>query len=204
MNHQPLVARIFKEIENAESVEDLQLICEDPAIANNLIAQSKYPRIKFILSKQEIESLIDSQRIDNSNHRLSGNFVPETPMEKLLYSVIWKQGDISKIGKIVEGIKGSQNTGDKVVFYYFGRHLADKNNPIIDQHVIRAFKCYKCHVDACNLKILSRKLNDEDISKYIDWIGKVKIVEKISGSVKDDAIYIIDKILFALGKTIKA
>ena len=71
---------------------------------------------------------------------------------KLLYSIIWKNGDLLKVKHIIQGILESEienvdnndkefvEKQDSLVFYQFGKYLTKKNNePIIDQHVVRAF-----------------------------------------------------------------
>lgn len=194
-----MVEKIFRAIENAKSISDLKEICEYPEISDSLIDQAKYPRINFTISAEDINFLIASGKVNQDYFTLSDNFMPETLMEKLLYSLIWKQGDVEKISKIIQGINNAPNDSDSIVFYYFGKHLANKRNPIIDQHVIRAFKCHEKGISYANLKALSQKHNKDDVYRYLSWIKEVAL--KFTDI--EDCIYEIDRILFALGKTIK-
>jgi hypothetical protein len=53
----------------------------------------------------------------------------------------WKNNDLKKLKHIIEGIKDEneyKKTG--IVFYQFGKHLRNIGEPIIDQHVLRAFQ----------------------------------------------------------------
>src|SRR5690606_32497026 len=81
------------------------------------------------------------------------------PLAKLLYSVLWKNGDLLKVKHIIEGIV-SEEIDDKengLVFYQFGKYLAKMpGEPIIDQHVLRAFGAYKANGDKEKLKRLKR------------------------------------------------
>ena len=66
----------------------------------------------------------------------------KTPTEKLLYAALWKNGDLLKITHIIRGIQGDDTAeSSAMTFYYFGKFLANPaKSPIIDQHVIRAYK----------------------------------------------------------------
>ena len=73
------------------------------------------------------------------------------PLEKLLYAIVWKNGDLLKLRHVIHGIVDS-DVGRKgkngVVFYQFGKHLSKLGKPIIDQHVLRAFAVYDAIVNA--------------------------------------------------------
>jgi hypothetical protein len=67
-------------------------------------------------------------------------------MEKLLYALAWKNGDLRKVKHIVAGILSSEDdaANKAIVFNQFGIYLSGKRNePIIDQHVLRAFAIFK-------------------------------------------------------------
>ena len=80
-----------------------------------------------------------------------------------------------------------------------------QGQPIIDQHVIRAFAIYK-ETDTKNVEKL-RKLETLDkkqkplIAEYKQWL----ISDNLSDELKNntDYSYHIDKLLYATGKTIK-
>src|SRR5690606_17466080 len=122
------------------------------------------------------------------------------------YSVLWKNGDLRKLNHIIQGISEGDEETEKVdgpVFYQFGKFLANKSEPVIDQHVIRAFAVYRPiynesvdelrKIDVINKKHLNYTIN------YKDWFSK------LPNQVKQipEASYYIDKLLFAAGKSIK-
>jgi hypothetical protein len=141
---------------------------------------------------------VNSEKLDNE-------------ISKLLYLMVWKQGDLKKFQGIIDGL-----TSDKVdldlkkpfVFYQLGRHIAH-GEPMIDQHVIRAFKVFievgklnpidfstkpSTKMDKNSFLVNSNK--KALFENYIDWV-------KLRGS-KHHKINDIDNIMFALGKYLKS
>lgn len=197
------VTSVFDKIKNAKTLDEIQKIpkefkeLKDP---KNKFDESKYPKINFTITKEEIASLkeIDEKYVLQSND----------PVLKLLYAMVWKQGDLKKINRIIEGIKNEEsNIGNSVVFYQFGKYLANPSaEPIIDQHVIRAFSVYETDKsDEKTINKLRKKktLTSKDstsISNYKEWLEKH--IRKDPKEQKE-CLYYIDKILFSTGKAIK-
>jgi hypothetical protein len=197
------VTSVFDKIAKAKTLDDIREIpnkvkeLDDPKIKFD---ELKYPRINFTITKDEIASLkeIDEKHILQSND----------PVLKLLYAMVWKQGDLKKISRIIEGIKNeNSNAGNSVVFHQFGKHLANPSTePIIDQHVIRAFAVYKADPsDEETINKLRKKevLTNKDsasIRSYKEWL-QTNIQKE--PKEKRDYLYEIDKILFSTGKVIK-
>ena len=82
--------------------------------------------------------------------------------------------------------------------------MSDKSEqPIIDQHVIRAFSisCLKGKESESEIDKLRKVkiVNKQLIENYKKWIRDLLIVKKEG----EDFAYQIDKVLFATGKTIK-
>jgi hypothetical protein len=115
-----------------------------------------------------------------------------------------------KIKHIIKGILGSENNSNDqdnaLVFYQFGKYLTKiPGQPIIDQHVIRAYSIY-CLTDSENVETL-RKLETVDkthkpiIKEYKNWLTSDNITIELKK--EKEYTYHIDKLLFATGKTIK-
>jgi len=154
--------------------------------------RKKYPDLAFNITKEEIDILKSRGIItteNNFNELLSQNR-DLTALEKLLYAVIWKNGDLVKVRHIISGTCGEKTTSR--VFNQFGQYLRDKNELIIDQHVIRAYIYYKC-------KKIIKKITNEDYDKYFDdyksWIENHNLFKMNKG--------IIDELLFGVGKKMK-
>ncbi len=200
--------KYFKNIEKINSYSDLENLYNDLKleIKNDkyFLNEKKYPKIGFTITKAEIENL------GGTNFSLSNEIEVSThnPLEKLLLSILWKNGDFGKESHIIEGIldKGDlENKNSGLVFYQFGKKLRDpKNEPIIDQHIMRAyllnFNPNNIEIETIRRKKELSKKDAKDISSYIKWANfqanRVK-------NKKEEVLYLIDKILFALGKYIK-
>ena len=95
-----------------------------------------------------------------------------------------------------------------MVFYQFGKYLTKKKGePIIDQHVLRAFKLYltdaKNDTEICKVRnLVTIGKNDvELIDDYKNWLTSEAISDELKRET--DYAYHIDKILYAVGKKIK-
>ena len=128
------------------------------------------------------------------------------PLTKLLYALSWKQGDINKINHVIRGILNSDNEDKEgssgPVLFQFGRHLAQPHaEPIIDQHVIRAYSVWKANSaieaeDAQRIAIL-RTEHSAVVRGYRLWFqGIVSKKNRLRGDVIDDLV-------FAVGNSIK-
>jgi hypothetical protein len=198
-----IVEQIFIEIESSNSIYDLNNCLENlkQKIPNKyFLNEVKYPPIEFTISKEEVLELGKDFNLANA---LSNN--SHSPLEKLLLSILWKNGDFGKEQHIIEGIIGKSNFKEKKsghVFFQFGKRLNDpENQPIIDQHIIRAFIYHKVKSD----KVLTMGQLDKNhadyIEKYTDWARETS--ERIDPNNRKQVLFTIDKILFAIGKYIK-
>lgn len=153
----------------------------------------KYPKLNFGITKDELENFGDRipQNLDLSK---------ESTLTKLLYAIVWKNGDLGKEEHIIKGIKESNDT-ERIVFYQLGKHLTDRKQPIYDQHVLRAFQFYE------NIEIEKNKVIGDSVTKtqhgeladrYVQWITETAQTKHF-----ECYTYWVDKILFALGKKIK-
>lgn len=213
-----LVDEIFNLVENLEinidpSKQIDQIFKKYPFLIKTRPNTIKFPRLRFNLELNDIDHLKENKLIDKNNKINLDFYKIEnlTPLEKILYSVLWKQGDLGKEKHIISGVLNSSQVDDGLVFYYFGRHLQSKiENPIVDQHVIRAFRIKECY-DFENIKNIRSK--DFNISKkglidkkiviqnYLNWHKKIR--NKREKNQQEDLTYNLDLLFFALGKFIK-
>jgi hypothetical protein len=204
---------VFKRICESESIDQIETIFEKLKIPEkNRMKSDTYPQIKFKLNKEDIDSLIKDKLIDEHTFTFKNDISKDIndPLTKLLYSTVWKNGDLKKVKHIIKGVTESNNNtieqDDALVFYQFGKYLTKEDGqPIIDQHVIRAFIVYNSD-DINKLEMLRKfktfKKSDKDvIIEYKNWLKGDLLSKKLKAI--PDYTYHIDKLLFATGKTIK-
>ena len=97
------VSDIFEKITKASTKNDLIKIEKESFESKYLMDTETFPKIDFNISSDEIDDLIVNNVIDK-NYNLKP--IPEnsTPLTKLLYSIIWKNGDLKKLKHIAKGI----------------------------------------------------------------------------------------------------
>lgn len=190
-----LVKSTFEKIKKAQSKSDLQDIHQDSSFTFD---EKKYPPLKFILSKEDVAEI--NQAVNPENDHFDIQPFLKDPISKLLYALVWKQGDLLKLKTLLAGVNGRDDLSQKqgAVFRQFGKHLVDRNEPIVDQHVLRAFAIFQNSGDESKVSSIRKKEQFEVdvINSYRKWFQENKLSEE--GSSK-----ILDHILFGLGKTIK-
>ena len=137
--------------------------------------------VKLIFNENNQQLEINKSHLDSS-------------LTKLLYLMVWKQGDLDKFDGIVEGVKYAdkktkdayENVSKAFVFFQLGRHIM-LDEPIVDQHSIRAFVAlienkhfdeveqikYKNFQDVKSENIknsLHSKKHKGLIKAYVDWV----------------------------------
>jgi len=205
-----IVNKIFTSIRTATSNEQIDELISGE-LEKNKMDKTAYPYLDFSITPSEIQELVNLG-ILNSEGNLSPSFSKRNDLNsvtKLLYSVLWKNGDLKKIKHIVQGIQQSNKQtslkDDGLVFYQFGKFLTKTGQPIIDQHVLRAFAIYRSKDDD-EIKLLRKKgaVNKGDrafIEEYKNWLKSGELTAELRS--KHQYSYHIDQLLFALGKTIK-
>lgn len=206
-----LIQKVFRKIKNTSiTIGDLKKLLKTEPLKSNKMPEMHYPKINFTISKVEIEKLIESKILKEKEDGFEWNFHTGTMNAevKLLYALAWKNGDLIKLHHIIRGIQGDESVKKKgEVFHQFGKHLANRKiEPIVDQHVIRAFMFNqelnkKSNIDEKKIeKILnSEKVKSDQIEQYKIWFNEILKSKK----KKDEYMYHIDQILFATGKAIK-
>lgn len=200
----------FQLIQNAKSVEELISIESSNILKKCKIDSKTYPKVDFAITPGEIELLIKRGVLDENYEFVNDEMNNITdPLTKILYATIWKNGDLKKIKHIIKGVTESSGTDkrelpdDAIVFYQFGKYLSGKSGePIIDQHVLRAFGIFR--TSSLNevapwrtFKLVTSK-HHELIKEYIDWLSSDNIQPELR-AIKGYSYY-IDRVLFALGK----
>jgi hypothetical protein len=214
-NAKHLTTLVFKEIDAAASKSDLNKRVHGLNFKTRNNDQS-YPSIPFTISPEEIKIIASDGHVSKLIGLGKGE--GKSGLEKLLLAMAWKQNDLKKLGGIIRGIQsvaddpeGHQFPEKSMVFYFFGRHLAiPTRNPIIDQHVIRAFAVLHSEGNE-ELKwqkrgTLTGTKNDQEIVKlYLEWHSKLITAKKIGNSDKDrNFLEEIDFVLMQLGRRIKS
>lgn len=206
-----LVSKIFQDISAATTLGALDSLVKDTDLKKWRMSDRKYPEITFNITGQEIEQLRESGRLDE-NGRLQIASERTSTLEKLLYALVWKNGDFGKEHHIIRGIESSSSSeavsaGESgIVFYHFGRYLADRDNPIIDQHVIRSFRLYRLDKaeddwDSNVSRLRSKKdVDEETIRDYEEWLASLPATLRAHAGYR----FHVDKVLFALGRAVKA
>ena len=206
------VKNIFEEILNAKTKKRLKEIENFKILKKYKVDLKKYPEIIFNLQKEDVNELLKGDTINSKDFQNK----LKTPLEKLFYAMAWKNGDLSKLKHIMDGIndcKFDMERKSAFVFYQFGRYLTKTTGePIVDQHVLRAFIIYsllKEEKDGYNLEKILKYSKFETIRKsHVKWIEEYKkwlISDELRNVAKiNDYVYYIDRILFALGKAIKS
>ncbi|MBG9377187.1 hypothetical protein I5907_13165 [Panacibacter sp. DH6] len=197
--------KIFEAINAAQSIQQLDNIYAQNDLPRFYPA-NKYPRLHFSLNEDDISGIDERILNDDGSIAEEASKHIQDPLAKILYAVLWKNGDLQKIKHVAQGIKGSNTleaVDEAVVFKQFGKHLANKQEePIIDQHVLRAFSIYQA-TDVTRVNKILRQTN------FNDWklVQEYKECFKTLNSKKEHIEgwrSKVDQLLFSLGKSIKA
>jgi hypothetical protein len=202
-----LIKRVFDAIYNAKSISELENVPDKCFIPKKYQMNTGiYPKLEFNISKMEIEELFERGMLDEDFNLASDiSTRMSDPLSKLLYALVWKRGDLKKLKHIVKGVLDGNNEIDPseaLVFHQFGKHLTGKKyEPIIDQHVLRAFGIYDAlgfGNDCAVVEVIDRK-HHLLIKSYKKWLSD------LSSELKaiPEYAYHIDKILYAAGKAVK-
>lgn len=205
------IDQIFNSIEQALSIQDLEnILNSNELLVKNKMDVNSYPKIEFSITENEIQELLVNGYL-NSDLTFSNTISSKItdPLTKLLYSIVWKKKDLKKEKQIIKGILGVKELNKKMnsslVFYQFGKYLTKlQGQPIIDQHVIRAFRIY---METDNNKIDSIRKIKALNKRHEDYFTEYKLwlVNGIKPELKRQQNYTdyIDKILFAAGKSVR-
>ena len=135
------VAKLFKSIEKAKSfnvlidIENSDQFTDKERKSN--FPDKRYPHLKFSITPDDIDNLKSAKFLEEDGSlslNCANDKILKTPLEKLLFSVLWKNGDLGKEKHITDGIISNRDNGkvkseEGIVFYYFGKYLKQKTNP---------------------------------------------------------------------------
>jgi len=165
--------------------------------------------------------------VRNINSELEKN-----PLALLLYSILWKNGDRNKFEPILHGLNDRKLDKNKhkedydilqnvrknssYVFFQFGKHIRNRDEPIVDQHTVRAHKYLEfLNIEKSNaistelLEVQRKKL--ESYNKvyqsgylaYLDWVSRaIPTIHNPHQRIK--LLATLDKVMFTLGKALSA
>lgn len=196
-----LVKIIFEILENNLTIDEKIVMIENIQSFGDFYKkeseklEKKYPMIDFDIDFKENDiTILKIIQEENFQNNL------KTPLEKLFYAILWKQGDLTKIKHIIKGMKGDK-VESALIFHQFGKFLSNKNEPIIDQHVLRAFTFFDKEFEKYRNISEVTVVHQDLIQSYKNWILKTfEIKENKDNKVQ---LYKVDRILFLLGKFIK-
>ena len=178
---------IFEALEVCTSPQSVREIMQKYLMASEFEEfEKKYPKIDFTITKDELNGI----EFDHEGNLILSSLKITSPLEKLFYAVLWKNGDLPKLKHVVKGIKGIDPENERIVFHQFGRHLSNTDEPIIDQHVLRAVREYIQ---------LEKETDSEILNEYKKWRNKIPV----NATDRAEVFYLIDKVLFFLGKSLK-
>lgn len=200
-----LVLKAFEYL-RCKKMKDLNDLLKELEVDDiNKKKEKTYPKIDFEISEEEIKKLIREKYLDCDY--LPSNIKRADAFTKLLYAMLWKNGDLKKLKHIVEGIVNpTEEKNDALVFFQFGKYLTKKSNePIIDQHVLRAFGIYRFKNDSKMIKQFRKmsgvgKSHKKLISEYSKWLKSKSLIHGSKGSQFYDYA---DSVLYAVGKKVK-
>lgn len=223
---------VFAGIDNAQDPDAIKAIPSsilagdfENGLNRNKPPAGKFPRLRFVLDATAVRQLLDDERRPFEETRgglslspaiandASGRF---TTLEKLLYSILWKNGDLSKEKHLIAGILGeTPATPEGLVFRRFGEYLSGNRRYILDQHTVRAYAVFEArHSSAEIRKARSMNILNGRNKQHQQWVNgydqymaaTAGRLVKIHGGHSPfvlDTLYEIDLLLFGLGKMVK-
>lgn len=200
---------LFTDLITLHNINALNSFVKKSELTEQIITfYEKYPSYNFSLTLSEINHLRDNGIINESN-LLDPDKFPQDPLAKILAAVLWKNGDIKKIQHIIDGITGrtEDRTEYSLIFKQFGASLANDEEPIVDQHVLRAFELYslEAYTEEAVAKIRKKELyktKDKPLlEKYRIWFKQ--LLSKVPDAERAEFRDSIDKVIFIHGKAVK-
>jgi len=109
------IADLFDNIGAAKSIEDLELIPNRFSLEKHLkkYAQRKFPRLRLRITEEDVNTLkkigVLPDKMQLSPALANGELTSHkmSALKKLLYAVLWKNGDLGKEHHLMAGIIGN-------------------------------------------------------------------------------------------------
>ena len=160
---------------------------------------NSYPEIPFEITNGDLEQIKRLYKFPSAVD-LDHSW---TSWEKIFYGILWKDGKLESIKRIIEGAEGAlKNTNElpssAVVYYYFGRHLTNRlKEPLVDQHVVRAYRLIENQDQSKIQEIRQSGIPTvKEAEDYREWFTTILNSENITTYEDSRAL---DSFLFALG-----
>lgn len=204
------IKELFQALEMLDNLEKLEKFIDKHGLQSNIDSfYVKYPVFDFNLTLEDVNLLKTSGVID-LDHKLEAQNFPNDPLAKLLAALLWKNGDIHKVQHLLDGITGREGdrSPNSLIFKQYGASLANDMEPIVDQHVLRAFEIYSLvsysepKVDKIRKKALYKSSDKPLLDKYRIWFEQ--IIKRVTESERTYYKDILDKIIFIKGKAAKS
>ena len=210
------ITALLQKINTAKTVEDLALIPKNHSLGKYIeknMPGEKFPRLDFQITEDDVNELKKigalSEQLQLSKELAKGMLTtqPMSALEKLLYSILWKNGDLGKEHHLISGIiRNSHSKKYGTVFFEFGKYLSGQHVYIVDQHTLR---CFGIHASPVHEVSKARRLEliDGKNPDHLAWIQIYRdYYTMISHDLKcnkNDFLYHVDRLLFGAGKLIK-
>jgi len=200
---------LFQELRHHNSFAQLDNLIVREGLSNEVKAfYTKYPQFTFTITAQEVQEL-KAEKIFNDDHKLNLLNFQGTTLEKLLIATLWKNGDLNKMAHILDGVLSIEKDRSKhaLIFKQFGKSLSDTSEPIVDQHVLRAFEIATLNgfseivVDTLRKKGVYKSTDQPILDRYKEWFtGILRQIPKVEHTKYKENL---DKVLFIRGKSVK-
>lgn len=200
---------IFKSIRWAKTIQKLHaLILKNDYAKTIADFEKKYIPISLSIKKSDIIKLRKVNKITDDFKVNADLIYNADPLTKLMFAVLWKNGQVNRVTHLIQGIVGNPIAEGRgaIVFRQFGKNLANSEEPIIDQHVLRAYELSgdKMSSEASITKARRRQVysgKDKLVTQYREWFQQT--LNAIPEAKRKDFKYLLDKLLFCLGKEVK-
>ena len=205
--HGPLFSQVLSNLQNDEGLRNAGKVLFDDEMYPDLPVTNIFPTNDQ--ERAEMAALINEAGFlaEDVSHHLEGN-----PLAQLLYAYVWKSVSRKKLRPLVEGLISVpiDEVDSGYVFYQFGRHLTDRQQPIVDQHSGRALEFLSLlqdHAQGENaldedqvVAIRNRgTLGTANFHTYRNWIAEILPATLIPED-REKTLRYLDKSMYILGK----
>ena len=200
---------LFNNLESHQTLSDLITFIDEQGLDKEIeMFYKKYPKLRLNIEAAEITKLIEQDILDRQN-KLNPNTFHGTTLERLLVAALWKNGDINKLQHIVDGILQTEGfrSDYSLIFKQFGHSLTTSLEPLVDQHVLRAFEIKSLPiysefaVNSLRKKRIYKTSDNTILNSYRQWFKN--IIGRICIEDQPDYKEKLDKVLFIKGKAVK-
>ncbi len=99
-----LIKKVFTSIKEAKTIEAIQKIEDIEELSKSRMDNTIYPKLNLKITKEDLTDLENRDFLKDNNLNLKISGAITDPLAKLLYAMVWKQGDLKKLRHISKGI----------------------------------------------------------------------------------------------------